>query len=55
MACANAWLENFRVAYNRRFAVALSSSDDAHVAYLGVPEALMQASSIRHQHKLSKT
>lgn len=55
MASANAWLEGFRLAHNRRFAVTPSSPHDAHVAYLGEPDALAQACSVRHQRKLSKT
>lgn len=54
-ATANAWIDDFRHAHNRRFAVAPLSAHDAHVPYLGSRTQLDDACSIRYQRQLSRT
>lgn len=55
MATANAWIEQFRQAHNRRFAVAPRSGHDAHVPYLGSRAQLDDACSVCYQRRLSHT
>jgi transposase len=53
-ASANAWLPGFMSDFNRRFAVAAASEDDAHVAYRGKSRALDRILSVQHERCLSK-
>lgn len=55
LATANVWIEQFRQAHNRRFAVAPLNEHDAHVPYLGSRTGLDEACSVRYQRKLSHT
>jgi transposase len=54
IASANNWLPGFIVSFNRRFAVIPKEAVDAHIAYSGSAEALMNILSVQTTKTLSK-
>jgi hypothetical protein len=53
-ASANAWLPDFIVDFNRRFAVKPADGRDAHVPYRGTQKAIRRILSVQQQRCLSK-
>jgi len=53
-ASANAWLPEFIVDFNRRFAVKPADGRDAHVPYRGTQKAIRRILSVQQQRCLSK-
>lgn len=54
MDSANAWLPGYIADYNRRFAVVPKDASDAHLAYPGIPEALLRTLSVQVTKTLSR-